>query len=103
MSELIWDKSNRKHAVRHGVSIKEIEEVFCRKPVIDAHEAGEGEEESQFRAYGTTAKGRYVTVAFSERDGFFRPIAAWPMEPEEFEEYADQIHIYPSDNETETQ
>lgn len=92
MSKLVWDKGNRKHATRHGVSMREIEEVFDRQPYLDLYEGAEGEEENQFRAYGTTAKGRYVTVACSDRNSQFRPISAWPMTEEEFETYADQIH-----------
>ena len=98
MSELIWDKGDQKHATQHGFSIQEIEEVFDRQPFLDPHEGAEAEEENQFCVYGTTAKGRYVTVACSERSSQFRPISAWPMTEEEFEIYADQIH-YPRQSE----
>ena len=58
---------------------------LARQPYLDPYEGAEDEEESQFRAYGTT-------VALSDRNGQFRPISAWPMSEKEFETYADQIH-----------
>ena len=94
MSDLVWDKGNRKHVTRHGVSVQEVEEVFQRTPYIEPYlpEDADEDDEEQFRAYGTTAKGRYVTVPFTIREEDIRPITAWPMTPKEFKDYADQIH-----------
>lgn len=90
---LLWDKGNRKHVTRHEVSVQEIEEVFNRAPHIEPFlSADEGDDEEQFRAYGTTAKGRYMTVPFTIRKNRIRAITAWPMTLQEFENYADKIH-----------
>ena len=102
VSDLVWDKGNRRHATRHGVSIREIEEVFRRDPYIEPYQSEEDDDEEQFRAYGTTAKGRYVTVPFTIREGGVRPITSWPMTPKELEDYADQLHQN-DDEKTETE
>ena len=90
---LLWDKGNREHTARHGVSAREIEELFDRNPYIEPFlPEDEGGDEEQFRAYGTTAKGRYITVPFTIRKDRIRAITAWPMTSQEFKHYADKIH-----------
>ncbi len=103
MSGLIWDKGNRKHATRHGVSKAEIDEVFERPFVEIVLEIEEWDTEVQLRVLGTTARGRFVTVTFTERrteDGTKpRPISAWPMTEEELIIYAQyqDINTDPTD------
>ena len=87
---LVWDKGNRGHAAKHGVIDAEIEQLFRRSYYFEVHEA-EGDEE-QYRANGTTNKGRYLTAPFSVRNDRIRPITAWPMTAKEFEDYANEIH-----------
>ena len=86
---LIWDKGNRGHAAKHGVTDAEIEQLFSRPYVEVLREPEEWDTETQLRAYGTTAQGRYLTAAFTERESRIRPITAWPMTKEEFEIYVE--------------
>jgi uncharacterized DUF497 family protein len=41
---LLWDKGNRKHITRHGVSVQEIEEVF-RGPYVEPFVSEEQDDE----------------------------------------------------------
>src|SRR5438309_1474303 len=67
--------------------------VFNRDPYIEPLVSeDEEDDEEQFRAYGTTAKGRYITVPFTIRKDRIRAITAWPMTLQEFEDYAAKIH-----------
>ena len=91
MSDLIWDKGNRGHAKKHRVSDEEIEQVFRRVYHVEAQEIAENDEQ-EFHAYGTTAKGRYLTVPFNIRQNRIRPITAWPMTPKELTDYAKEIY-----------
>lgn len=66
-----WDEVNKAHIARHGVAPQEIEEVFRRPYAVEISDPVDGEE--SFLAHGTTAQGRYLTVAFTERKGRARP------------------------------
>jgi predicted DNA binding CopG/RHH family protein/uncharacterized DUF497 family protein len=57
------------------VTAREIEEVFGRDPEFRPDESAD--DEIRFLAYGITAKGRFLTVSFTERHGKVRPITAW--------------------------
>jgi uncharacterized DUF497 family protein len=85
-----WDDENVSHIARHGVTPKEIEELFRRPYAIEVDEPVNGEE--RFLAHGTTARGRYLTVVCADRKGSIRPITAWDMTREDREQYADEIH-----------
>ena len=90
MSGFDWDKDNTTHIARHGVSRREVEEVFSRSHAIEMGDPVNDEE--RFLAHGTTAKGRYLTVVFIERRGLTRPVTTWDMTRKDREQYADEIH-----------
>ncbi len=90
VSDFDWDEENHAHIARHKVTPSEIEEVFRRRYALEISDPVDGEE--RFLAYGTTAGGRYLTVAFTEREGRIRPITTWTMTREEREQNADEIH-----------
>ena len=89
-----WDGGNRQKCRKHGVSLKEIEEVFDGAPAVfpdPAHSKGE----RRLRAIGTTGEGRYVFVAFTLRkdaagDTRIRPISARYMHEKEIRHYVRQ-------------
>jgi uncharacterized DUF497 family protein len=74
ISEFEWDEENLLHAIRHGVSREEIEEVIARAFVIRRGRSGVS------LAYGQTFDGRYVIAIFEYKGGgFVRPFGARPM------------------------
>jgi len=85
-----WDKHNGAHLARHEVTPQEVEEVFSRPSVIEKDEPAN--DEDRFLIHGTTARGRYLPVAFTERKDRIRPITAWDMTRKDRELYADEIH-----------
>jgi len=87
--KLDWDAENIKHLARHSVAPLEVEELFSRDPVFKDDEPVDGEE--RFVAYGITAKGRLLTIAFTERRNLIRPITGWDMTRQERKDYAPQI------------
>jgi uncharacterized protein len=87
--EFDWDEDNINHIARHNVTPQEIEELFERNPVEFPDNPVDGEE--RFLAYGITAQGRLLTVAYTERDGKVRPITAWDMTRQERKDYGTEI------------
>ena len=75
---LIWDEWNEDHAVKHGVSQEEIEEV-CFTKHFDI-KSGQG----KIAVWGQSSVGRYVIIILGkeEYDGFY-PISARDMEEKE--------------------
>jgi uncharacterized DUF497 family protein len=90
MAAFDWDEHNIAHIARHDVTRPEVEEVFRRDPVIVLAYTQDGE--NRFRAHGTTARGRYLTVAYVERCERIRPITAYDMTRKDKKLYAPQIH-----------
>ena len=69
-----WDEHNYYHAIRHGVSREEIEEVIVSSQFIRKGRAG------IYVAYGQTMDGRYVIAIFENKGhGLVRPFSARPM------------------------
>jgi uncharacterized DUF497 family protein len=61
----VWlDQIENKLAVKHGVSIEEVEEVFQDKPQFRFVEKGHRKGEDVCMALGTTEAGRYLAVLF---------------------------------------
>ena len=72
--EFEWDEQNLFHAIRHGVSREEIEEVITSPALIRRGRSG------VYLAYGQTLDGRYVIAFFEYRGGrVVRPFGARPM------------------------
>lgn len=83
--EFQWDEGNRtKSAMKHGVAIKEVEEVFRlgmalplgvqKTPVTT---------EPRFAIAGPTESNRMLTVVFTVRNGRIRPISTRPIHKQE--------------------
>ena len=67
-----WDKANRAHCQKHGVSIAEIEELLRGTPRV-APDLKHAHLEDRLIAVGRTARGRPLFVAFTLRDRFGQP------------------------------
>lgn len=83
-----WDEGNWPKCGKHGVSQKEIEEVFIETPAVLADPFPD---EARQRAIGKSAAGRYVFVVFMLRDidgqTKLRPISARYMHQKEIAYY----------------
>jgi uncharacterized DUF497 family protein len=77
MSFFNWDEENIKHVGDHDVTPQEVEEVFNGDPEYAYRYTKNGEE--RFLAFGVTARGRYLTIGYIERDELIRAITAWDM------------------------
>lgn len=89
MAGFDWDAANRKHLARHKISPAEAEQVFRRLAVVGADEPVDGE--VRLRIYGTTKGGRFLTLAYTQRNLLIRVITGWDMTSEELEFYAKEI------------
>lgn len=74
---------------RHRITPREIEEVFGRIYAEVITDPVNGE--ARYRALGTTANDRHLTIAYTERGEYIRPITGWNMTPEELEIYVEEI------------
>ncbi len=50
--------------------------------------------EPRFLALGMTARGRLLTIAYTERNTLIRPTTGWEMEPEELKTYVEELQNY---------
>ncbi len=88
-----WDKDNRAHCRKHGVSIAEIEALLHDAPFV-APDLKHAHFEDRLVAIGRTAKGRPLFVAFTIREKFgrrmIRPVSARYMHEKEIKNYEAQ-------------
>jgi uncharacterized DUF497 family protein len=59
-SELVEEKLN----VKHGLSLREVRQLFLNRPRIRFAEQGHQEGEDVYAAFGQTFGGRYLSVFF---------------------------------------
>jgi len=83
--DIIWkDQFVEKLAVKHGVSVEEVEEVLFGRPYIRRVERGQVEGQDVYAAYGQTGAGRYLIVFFVCKSRTMAlPISARDMSPSE--------------------
>jgi uncharacterized DUF497 family protein len=88
-----WDDGNRDKATTHGVSHKEIEDVF-RGPLRVFPDDTHSQSETRFFAIGANNAGREIFVSFTQRVKggmrLIRPISARFMHRDEVEHYETQ-------------
>ncbi len=76
--EVRIDEANERHVTRHGVSVREIIQVFRNDPAIRRNRRART---GDYIALGVTDGGRRIVVIFSFTDeSGVRPIAAWERE-----------------------
>lgn len=76
--EVQIDEANEHHVTWHGVSVREITQVFRNDPAIRRNRRART---GDYIALGVTDGGRQILVIFSFADEYgVRPIAAWERE-----------------------
>ena len=79
-----WDKGNiEKNWLKHGVSNKEIEEVFSNKPLLVSKDIKHSEIEERYQALGKTDSERLIFLSFMVRNNKVRIISARDMSKKE--------------------
>ena len=78
------------HLAVHKITPPEAEQVFSRFWAERVTDPVNGE--ARYQALGTTDKGRYLVIAFTERGEYTRVITGWEMETEDFNEYAEELY-----------
>ena len=68
-----WDGDNIEHIARHGVTPKEVEEVFGDPDRVSAS-AHRVRGERRRAIVGMTASGRLLYVVYTVREGLIRPV-----------------------------
>lgn len=63
-----WDGGNIQKCQKHGVSIEEIEALFCNPKVAIAPDIKHSEAEERFLAVGMSIKDRHIFVVFTFRE-----------------------------------
>lgn len=85
-----WDKGNRAHCQKHGVTIAEIEALLSDEPHV-APDLKHVPLEDRLIAVGRTTKGRPLFVAFTVREKLgqlmIRPVSARYMHVKEIKGY----------------
>lgn len=83
-----WDEGNiNKNLIKHNVTDKESEEIFCSKPLLVNENKKHSQYERRFQALGKTNKNRLLFVSFTVRNGKIRIISVRNMNRKERGEY----------------
>lgn len=94
LSGFQWDEGNWPKCSKHGVSRREIEDLFTRGDPRVHPDPRHSTSEARFFAIGSSAKGRWVFVVFIlrrvEGSTLLRPLSARYMHRKEFEHYEQQ-------------
>jgi hypothetical protein len=89
---LLWDRGNRAHATRHGVSHGELDGMYeSGEWIIDDDPLGRP---GQYRLTGPTPSGRLITavVEWVAPRRAYRPISAWAATPAEEKRWFREMH-----------
>ena len=88
-----WERGNRQKCRKHGLSTREVEELFSH-PLMIIPDAAHSQSEARLRAIGRSRSGRMVFVVFTVRkkDGerLIRPISARYMHGKEVRHYEEE-------------
>jgi uncharacterized protein len=85
-----WDRGNlEKSRIKHGVSIREAEELFLNGPEVleDVRHSGR---EKRWLAFGHTDESRLLACAFTVRDTQLRVISIRPVSRRERKWYVEK-------------
>jgi uncharacterized DUF497 family protein len=84
-----WDDDNVEHLALHGISVREVEELF-EQPIL--RRRGGTDAPDRFRMLGRTAAGRYLAIVVQDKgQGVIRPFTGWEMSRNEREIYNRQV------------
>lgn len=92
LKQIIWKPQFiEKLAVKHGVSVTEVEDVLKANPFIRKVGKGHVKGENVYAAYGQSAAGRYLVVFYIRKiSGALLPISARDMNDTERRYYGKQ-------------
>lgn len=83
-----WDKWNIKKIFdKHGINIKEIEEIFKNKPIYFFGDEKHSQTELRHGVFGQTNDGRVLSVVFTIREDKIRVITARSISKKERRAY----------------
>lgn len=83
-----WDKGNsEKNWHKHGVTNQEAEEVFINKLSLVFEDQKHSLEEKRYMVWGTTKKGRKLSIIFTVRKSHIRIISARDISLKERRKY----------------
>lgn len=83
-----WDEGNReKNLDKHGVSLKECEEVFFNTPFKIAEDPKHSQKEKRYSILGKTDKERFLSIVFTIRKEMIRVISARNQSRKERRQY----------------
>ncbi|OGG09983.1 hypothetical protein A3A59_02865 [Candidatus Gottesmanbacteria bacterium RIFCSPLOWO2_01_FULL_42_10] len=87
-----WDKGNiDKNYEKHGITLKEAEEVFLDEKVFFTENIKHSQKEKRFIVIGRTSQEKIIFTAFTVRTNKIRIISARPVNKKEREAYAKKI------------
>lgn len=79
-----WDKGNiDKSWIKHGVSIKECEEVFFNKTVLSFEDTKHSKKEKRYITIGASDSGNVLHIVYTVRSVKIRIISARPANKKE--------------------
>ncbi len=88
MLEFEWDAEKaRANEQKHGVTFLEASEVFGDAQASSVRDPDHSLAEERYLIFGVSRGGRYLVVAYTERDGRIRLISARQMTPRERRAY----------------
>ena len=76
IKRLNWDKRNILHIARHGITVKDVEDVCSGRHI--ARKA-----KNRYLIYGETEAGRHILAVLEKTENNFRPITARDMSESE--------------------
>ncbi|HWF43539.1 MAG TPA: BrnT family toxin [Candidatus Kapabacteria bacterium] len=87
-----WDEGNSgKNFKKHGITDKEIEQVFLNDPYFTSIDLKHSDVETRERILGKTDSGKSVFAVFTTRGNRIRDIHARWMNKEERKQYDEEI------------
>ena len=82
-----WDAGNRDKNLKHGVHLRECEQVFFNQPLVILDDPKHSIAENREAAFGRTDQGRTLVVVYTMRFGLIRVISARDMNRREQQFY----------------
>lgn len=86
--EFEWDlPKGRDNEGKHGVAFEEASQAFADDHSATVPDPDHSIDEERFLLFGKTFQGKFLVIAFTERNGRIRIISARPMTRREREAY----------------
>ena len=87
-----WDQGNIDKSYRkHGISVKESEELFLDENILFIDDIKHSQEEQRFIAIGKTLEDKILFAVFGFRKDKIRIISARPANKKEIKQYEEKL------------